>query len=527
MYHQINITTSKVNKDVVQKLTKKLPIGTKENVIARIALGYSLQLGRKFSKGEFNDYDSGGKEYKDHILFDVKYRDYYIALVSQYYEIHNTDSNIPKYIKLHIDHGLTSINELFENNPKYTIFDFLIENLDKGISHLEEVEVSLDPVKNNQSIEKSYFSSPLSIEVGNIIGNPKNKIELALNDTTLYNNCHIAVAGNSGTGKTQFALELLAQITEKSNGKVNFIYLDFKGLKKDDLKHYDSFFKRSKSKFIDAPLTPFPLNPLTFIDNINDKNKLMGISKFVDIISKYTPSMGKKQEQKLKDATKEAFLDQKSGNFPTIANIKDKLLESYEGKVDTLTEVMCSLSEYEIFASKPKKSFLNQNYYLSLSGDLPNEVRFTSTFLVINYIYNTFMNMENTPVENNSKGLRYVLLIDEAHVIFKEKKSQDLLEKILREIRSKGVSIVLLSQGIEEFNQPSFDFSSMCDIAFLLDIKNKTNLKMINKFLGFSDKEGAKVARSMEKIESGQAISNIKEFEAAALFQLRKFIDKH
>jgi DNA sulfur modification protein DndE len=36
---------------------------------------------------------------------------------------------------------------------------------------------------------------------------------------------------------------------------------------------------------------------------------------------------------------------------------------------------------------------------------------------------------------------------------------------------------------------------------------------MINKFLGFSDKEGTKLARSMENIQKGQAISNIKEFE--------------
>ncbi len=92
------------------------------------------------------------------------------------------------------------------------------------------------------------------------------------------------------------------------------------------------------------------------------------------------------------------------------------------------------------------------------------------------------MNLEDSPIEDDYKAIRYVILIDEAHVIFKEKKYQDLLEKILREIRSKGVIVVLLSQGIEEYNQKSFDFSSLCEIAFLLDIKNK-DLKMINKFL--------------------------------------------
>jgi DNA sulfur modification protein DndE len=91
------------------------------------------------------------------------------------------------------------------------------------------------------------------------------------------------------------------------------------------------------------------------------------------------------------------------------------------------------------------------------------------------------MNMHNAPIEDNIQSMRYVLLIDEAHVIFKQKKSQELLERILREIRSKGVSVVLLSQGIEEFNQPSFDFSTMCETAILFDIKDKSNLKMMAK----------------------------------------------
>lgn len=69
---QINIKTSEQNQIVVKSLTTKLPYGTKENVIARIALGYSLQTGKKFQTTDFNLYDSKGKEYKDHTLFGVK-----------------------------------------------------------------------------------------------------------------------------------------------------------------------------------------------------------------------------------------------------------------------------------------------------------------------------------------------------------------------------------------------------------------------------------------------------------------------
>ena len=319
-------------------------------------------------------------------------------------------------------------------------------------------------------------------------------------------------------------MELLAQISEKTNGQANFVFLDFKGLKPEDAEKNKSFFARTKAEYIDIPQKPFPLNPLTFIDNINDKNKNMGVDKFVDIVCKYS-NLGIKQKGKLRSATMEAFLDKKGAVYPSINDINEKLLEIVGDERDTLTEIIDELSRYNIFEqeSKNTESFLNKNFYISLSGDLSNAIRFTSLFLIINYMYNTFMNLEDTPVEEGYKAIRYVILIDEAHVVFKEKKYQDLLEKILREIRSKGVIVVLLSQGIEEYNQKGFDFSSLCEIAFLLDIKNK-DTKMINKFLGFSDKEGTKLARSMENIKKGQAISNIKEFEKAELFKLKQFL---
>ncbi|MDR0973623.1 MAG: DndE family protein [Prevotellaceae bacterium] len=524
---QINIRTSEKNQDVVRRLTTKLPYGTKENVIARIALGYSLQTGKKFQTGDFNLYDSKGKEYKDHILFDAKYRDFFIALVCQYYGLYKTDDNIPKYIKLHIDHGLELMDTIFQDNYNYTFFDFLVEYIEKGTLALTDLNVSLDAVRNNQQhIEKSFYANPIKIQVGNNLTDDGEPLYLNLNDTKLYNNCHIAVAGNSGTGKTQFALEFLSQIYEQSNGHVNFIYLDFKGLKQDDVKRMDKFFQNTRTNFVNVPQTPFPVNPLTFIDNINEVNKTMGIDKFVDIVCKYS-NLGIKQKGKLREATYNTFIEQRGGLYPTLEQINERLQEIVGDKKDTLTEIMDELSRYKIFIDDPKNesNFLNTNLYLSLSGDLSNSVRFTSLFLIINYLYNTFMNMDNSPVENNVKALRYVLLIDEAHVLFKEKKYQDILEKLLREIRSKGVSVVLLSQGIDEYNQPNFDFSSMCEIAFLLDIKDK-NIKSMEKFLGMSGDSSKKIARSMEKIQAGQAIGNIKEYNKGDLFRIKQFKDR-
>jgi DNA sulfur modification protein DndE len=195
-------------------------------------------------------------------------------------------------------------------------------------------------------------------------------------------------------------------------------------------------------------------------------------------------------------------------------------METDKNKV---TGALEGLADLNVFADETEIDFLNKNYYLSLSGDLPNDIRFTATFLIINYIYNVFMNMEDTPVSQGSKGIRYILLIDEAQNVFKDKKNRIILEKILREIRSKGVAVMMLSQDIGVFNQPDFDFSSMCELSFLLDIKDKANIKAINKFLGFSESESRTVARNMEKLQSGQGISNVKEFKKGELFNISQF----
>ena len=87
---QINIKTSAANQAIVSNLTQKLPGGAKENIIARVALGYSLSTGKRFKQNEFSTYDSQGKEYKEHILFD-SYKDFYIALICQAYGINKNN----------------------------------------------------------------------------------------------------------------------------------------------------------------------------------------------------------------------------------------------------------------------------------------------------------------------------------------------------------------------------------------------------------------------------------------------------
>ena len=491
-----------------------------ENHIARIALSYSLVKNVYNVNDNLDNNKDKQKEYKDNTLFG-NYKSYYVSLICQKYNLHKDDTEIRKYLKWHIDKGLQLIDTYFENSKNVTGMDFLLEHISLGIDEINENESSFGFVKIKKSIlkEKSCFQDPVKILIGEKNG---KDIYFTPNDTKNYSNCHIAIAGQSGAGKSYFAMKILERIITKSKGQINFLYLDFKGITESDKTNSDfkEFFKTTNANLIDTPNASFPVNPLTFINNINDNEKILGIGLFVDIIARYA-NLGNVQKQQLKNATRDAFDQRKDGSYPTLKDVLENVYKIAGDKVSSLTEILDGLTEIELFDNEKNSDFINQNYYFSLSGDLHKDVRFTATFLVIYYLYNTFMSMDKAPIENNYSGTRYILLIDEAHNVFKEKKSQEILEKLLREIRSQGVSVILVSQGIEEFNQKYFDFSSLCQSSFLMDIKDKNNWTSMSKFLGAGDKEQNKILRSMEKIKARQVISNIEEFSKYEIFNTK------
>jgi DNA sulfur modification protein DndE len=127
------IKTSLENKTIVTDLTRKLNLGP-ENVIARLAFSYSIATKKKFDLTDIKD--SKGKEYSKNVLFGNNLP-FYISLICINYNIYKTDQNIPKYIKMHIDHGLGLISNELVTNPNLSGFDFLLEKIDSGLNYID------------------------------------------------------------------------------------------------------------------------------------------------------------------------------------------------------------------------------------------------------------------------------------------------------------------------------------------------------------------------------------------------------
>lgn len=127
-----SIRTSRANKDIVTDLSRKFNLGA-ENIIARIALTYSLSQDRLLSLSDISD--SQGKEYSKNVLFGSNLP-YYIGLICVKYGLYKTDKDIPKYIKLHIDDGLQLMNKELRDNPNLNGYDYLIDKITNGLEDI-------------------------------------------------------------------------------------------------------------------------------------------------------------------------------------------------------------------------------------------------------------------------------------------------------------------------------------------------------------------------------------------------------
>jgi len=512
------IKTAERNKQVVYNLTKHRFGFKDEKVIAQIAIAYSIQLNKFFSQEELDaPADNKGKEYPDTLLgeFNRTTNDsIYRVILNQHYSRKLDEDEFTKLIKLHMDHGLDVLNrEILENNQgRNAHIDLLLSIINNGLSLVNPTEF----IGESQTIKSSYtplaFNGLIEVELGkdSESGEP---VVLRINDENKFDSQHFAVAGMNGSGKTELVKDILYQINKQSEGTVKYVFFDYKG--EGDGGKLKSFLDETNCSFIDIQKEAFDFNPLGFINISNERERNYHIKTFRDTIASIDKRIGVKQRNSLEIAIKNAFDEMAtSGAIPTIENVYSHLEDYYSlsnSKEDTLTSIVRELSE-SIFKSECSsgETLLNQNTYINLPPTLPDVVRQASVFLILNYIKNKFIACDDVVASSDRvKPIRYVVVIDEAHAYLKQKNMASVLEDLLRMIRSKGVIVVMISQGVQEYKQKEFDFASQVKIPILLNVQSK-DLKTAKSFLG-TPANSAPLKTALNNLGSGRGIISVEE----------------
>jgi DNA sulfur modification protein DndE len=524
----MRIKRSRKQDELIEKLTNLYGFNT-DSAITRVAFSMSLSSEKKFQSDD-DSIASDGKEFRDaRALFGTSqsgksYFAIFKALLDQKYLKQTSEDEFISLFKLHLSHGLEELMDAISKAEivKGEHLTFIANLVQEKLNLLDNTDTpSNNATKPVNSLQYPEYTGLVNFTIGE--NENGEDLEIRLNDLDEFDSHHISIAGMTGSGKTQLLKDILYQISSNTDNSLKYIFFDYKG--EGNKKELEKFLSNTDGEFIDMLSDEFNFNPLEFISLDNKRNQVFEIQSFIDSIQAIDERISVKQTHYLKDVMTNLLMNRTE--HPEIKDISDSLREYYDEnglKPDTLLSIIDNLSSGLFNRDKTDKSpIFNKSLYLNLPITIADTIRQLSVFLILKYLLAEFSKAEDTrPQEENSqiKPLRYIIVIDEAHVYLKHKKARKILEDLLRVIRSKGVVIILLTQGVEDFKQKDFDFASQVKVPICLNIKDK-NIKSLTNFLGSATSKN-KFEKAVKGLENGKAIVNFKEPELINIKQFWK-----
>jgi DNA sulfur modification protein DndE len=537
----MRIKINKRNAEIIDQLTALYNFRY-DRVIARIAFTYSLQLGKKFEIAEDIQLSSEGKDWRDErALFgtsgdEKSYFVIYKAMLDQHYNKNLNEEEFVRLFKRHLDLGLEKMSGEIE--PKSIASGFHISFLMKIVRNGLELISDSSPfiLAQEQVSEIDSYSHPITITLGR--DEKGENVALRINDLNDFDSCNIAIAGMVGSGKTELIKDILFQISQQSQNQLKFIFFDYKG--EGSPERLKPFFELTESKMVDIKKGPLELNPLSFINLKDERARSFNIKSFVDFVCTIATQLGANQKHILQTVITDSFNHQSNLSalmpesyadaHPTLKTILEALEIYYQEndiKPDGLFAIVSDLatSIFQSEVSSQDYKIYEQSLYINLPLELSDTLRQLCVFLTLKYLLAEFSSTNDTePTKERIKPLRYIIVIDEAHVYLKNRNASKALEDILRVLRSKGVVTIMLTQGVEDYKTKNFDFSSQIKIPICLNINNK-DYKLIESFVG-TPKSRQRLQETINKLEQQKAIINIREPQIIEINQFWKTLKK-
>ncbi|MDF1868113.1 MAG: type IV secretion system DNA-binding domain-containing protein, partial [Saprospiraceae bacterium] len=358
----------------------------------------------------------------------------------------------------------------------------------------------------------------LDIFIGrNILHN--NEIIMALNDTAIHANSHLAIMGKPGVGKTQFLLKILADIRIQSEFQTNFIFFDYKG----DVVDSETFIDvtRARTYKLLQNNEYLPVSPFILAD-YNDQDIQLSAREKAESFASINSKLGVVQKGALTEAIMAGYnaraLSTPSHPFPDFNDILEIASASYEEegrRDDSLIEVLRDLANFNLFWSHgsslpPMEKISNRTMIIDVHK-MP-VLKELIGYLVIERLYKEMASLPDSPIKDGRRTLRTILVIDEAHNYLGQKNI--FLEKIIREGRSKGIVVFFASQSPSDYQQKFFNFQELLEFSYIFQSEG-TSSKAIQDILGCSNKTAKDLQSEISKLEPFQVISrsNVKTEE--------------
>jgi len=448
IFTMANLHPSKSTHEFLENVLAR-KTGVRRNVWARVAAARSLSL--PDLPNEEIKYDAEGTELARATIlgdYDALFKAMFIL---RYERSLSDDEFFPRFFKLHVERGAQLLKQDWEfcgGRPE----DFYL----KIAENLPKIETT-----GQIKVKHIGVQELIRLEVGKI-ADSKESLFWELNKA---NNAHLSIVGTTGSGKTQFVKEMLAQIAEQTGKKLPFIFFDYA---RGDVANDRDFVQTTGARVVTLPNEPVPLAPFPLCRTQMEVNQQA--YHLAKIFREVAPHIGVVQEQRLIAAIQDCYPDVQ--NIPPDFYDLRQLLEA-GGQVDSLTGVVGKLTDLNLFPTKHHrplqiKELLSQSWIIDLHK--LQELRELVVFLVLDALRYHFAQLQDQRVNSASgtKELRCLLVLDEAHNFLPHDNAQ-VLEKCLRELRGKGVAVWLLTQNPKDLEQQHYNYST--EVNFHLCLK--------------------------------------------------------
>jgi hypothetical protein len=187
-----------------------------------------------------------------------------------------------------------------------------------------------------------------------------------------------------------------------------------------------------------------------------------------------------------------------------LRDVRDRLRETYaerKRKDDVATATFNDMMSWNLFEpDMPPSEFFSRSWIIDVHT-APETAQRLVVFLLLDALYAHLTAAADAPIDSTgNRALRVVLAVDEARKVLAYE--QQSLIGLIRESRSKGGAVVLISQSPDDFDQVEEDFLENIGlgVVFRTNAKPQQLTRMLgqNVELG-SLKDGVCVTRLVEQ----------------------------
>lgn len=431
-----------------------------ESVHARVGARTKAVLGRSalfLAMGEgvpanFKPADAQGKDLNDETVIGDELREVVRAALNHRAGRALDDTGYKQEFRRHFEFGCQRLRDIWEEAGKDPAkFVTSLVKLTGG-------DLGLPEVTDSRTQPMPVVESAVKIKL------LTDAEEWTLNQAG--HNGLLVISGKPGTGKSQLALDLLAQVARQG---LRFVFFDLKGELEDDPSNKRQ--REMRKKFLDLTgaehvrliRQDLPINPL-----LHDANPTVNAQvayEIASLIRAFAPQLGAKQERAIADAYQQL-------SAPDFIGLASQLEQSGANGVELA--LIQKIVDLNLFASAATGISPEKWLKSSLIVDFKefgndNDTKSLAVALILNFLMKRLN--RNLPVKDNVQPLKMVLFVDEAHLLLPKEGKAGLLGSLARQGRSWGFPVWLASQDADAFvtggnNATNFAELASCGLHF-------------------------------------------------------------